>query len=47
MLACNIALIAFALWAAAGQPWPAVAGAALVVGALLAKLQYHAARRRP
>ena len=46
MLACNIALIAFALWAAAGQPWPAVAGAALAVLALLAKLRYHAAQRR-
>ncbi len=46
ILACNVALIALALWAAAGQPWPAVAIAALVVLALLAKLQYHAERRR-
>ncbi len=46
MLACNMALIAFALWAAAGQPWPAVAGAALAVGALMAKLQYHGTQQR-
>ncbi len=47
MLACNMALIALALWAAAGQPWPAVAAAPLAVTALLAKLQHHAAARRP
>lgn len=46
MLACNTALIAFALWAAAGQPWPAVACAALAVGALMAKLRYHGMQRR-
>ena len=46
VLACNVVLIALALWAAAGQPWLATAGAALCVLALLAKLQYHAARRR-
>ncbi len=46
MLACNAALIALALWAAAGQPWPALAGAVLAVAALLAKLQYHGVQRR-
>jgi UDP-N-acetylmuramyl pentapeptide phosphotransferase/UDP-N-acetylglucosamine-1-phosphate transferase len=45
ILACNVALVGFALLAAAGRPWPALAGAALAVLVLLARLEHHAAAR--
>ena len=49
VLACNAALVGFALLAAAGRPWPALAGAALAVLVLLARLEHRAAgrHRRP
>jgi UDP-N-acetylmuramyl pentapeptide phosphotransferase/UDP-N-acetylglucosamine-1-phosphate transferase len=45
VLSCNVALVAFALLAAAGWPWPALAGATLAVLVLLARLAHHAAGR--
>jgi len=45
VLACNGVLVAFALLATAGWPWPALAGATLAVLVLLARLEHHAAGR--
>ncbi len=45
VLACNAVLVACALLAAVGRPWPALAGAALAVLVLLASLEHRAAGR--
>jgi UDP-N-acetylmuramyl pentapeptide phosphotransferase/UDP-N-acetylglucosamine-1-phosphate transferase len=45
VLVCNVGLVVFALLATAGWPWPALAGAALAVLILLARLEHHAAGR--
>ncbi len=46
VLACNSVLVACALAAAAGWPWPSLAGGVLAVSALLADLERHAAGAR-
>jgi UDP-N-acetylmuramyl pentapeptide phosphotransferase/UDP-N-acetylglucosamine-1-phosphate transferase len=45
VLVCNAALVVFALLATAGWPWAGLAGAALAVLVLLARLEHHAAGR--
>ncbi len=42
ILLCNLFLIVLALWAAAGHPWTALAGAAAAVAVLLWRLGRHA-----
>lgn len=44
VLLCNALLVACAALAAAGRPWPALAGALLAVAVLLAELERHARR---
>jgi UDP-N-acetylmuramyl pentapeptide phosphotransferase/UDP-N-acetylglucosamine-1-phosphate transferase len=44
ILICNLALVALALAALAGYPWPALGGAAATVAVLLWRLARHAAR---